>query len=533
MKTTTKVAAGISVAALALTAAMPAFAVDKPVYVESVNSGVSIKSIYTSGDKSGDYIFPGIPDGTGAFLDNGLQLLINTEQKYNTASAALSHAGGTFFGSTVSKMTIDPKTQTVTSVSDFIKKASFYNYTTGTWGSTPVAPEGAAAVDSDKAPNHTTFVARFCSASLSPAGRLAFKQGGVSYGIKDGVFLNAEETNDEGRAFATNVSTGELVQIPAFGLGANETFNVIPTNSKVTAVLGNEDAGATDSQLTMYVGTKKTSGTWYNKAGFTGGTRYVISVDGLVNESSVRAMYTKGNAAPVVFNAVSTEANGAQQNAWAKALGTNFARVEDGAFDPNHPNDYYFLTTESNKNAAATAVDPALPSVSRDGGAMWRLRFKDVKNPLKGATITMLLDGTEAPYLNKPDNLEVDGYGNIIIQEDPGNSDLRTRIFAYRIRDAKIAVLAQFKSEYFDPTAATFITKDEETSGILNVTNYLKTSKNDKSRYYTFVAQVHSNLAKARPDITDATAQAAMEAGAVEGGQVYIMKVPNWTKVYK
>lgn len=57
------------------------------------------------------------------------------------------------------------------------------------------------------------------------------------------------------------------------------------------------------------------------------------------------------------------------------------ARVEDGHFDPKKPNDYYFVTTESNKDPKATAPNPETPTVPRDGGALWRLSLKDVNDP--------------------------------------------------------------------------------------------------------------------------------------------------------
>ena len=82
----------------------------------------------------------------------------------------------------------------------------------------------------------------------------------------------------------------------------------------------------------------------------------------------------------------------------------------------------------------------------------------------------MLLDGSEAPYLNKPDGIEADSAGNILIQEDPGNNDQLARVLAYNIESKKIAVIARFKNDYFGTTGAKKITIDEESSGIVEVT---------------------------------------------------------------
>jgi hypothetical protein len=47
-------------------------------------------------------------------------------------------------------------------------------------------------------------------------------------------------------------------------------------------------------------------------------------------------------------------------------------------------------------------------------------------------------------------------------------------------------------------------------------------------------AQVHAtgaDLLKARPDITTEAGKSAL-LNAVEGGQVYLLTIPNWTAVY-
>jgi hypothetical protein len=424
----------------------------------------------------------------------------------------------------------------MTAAKEFLTSASFYNYASKTWGKTGAAPAGAASVDSYGTPQHTTFLNRFCSASLSPAGRLLYKAGKTTYGISDAVYLTGEEGGDESRGFAVNAK-GQLVQIPGFGLAAWETFNVIPTKNKTTAVFGNEDGSATDSQLWLYQGTKTSTGSWYQKAGLTNGSTYVMKIGSYAKESEFRAAVGKGKVTDVTFSTVDSTLNGVDQNKAAALAGTALARVEDGAFDPNNPAVYYFVTTESNKDKGATTLDPSKPLVTkRDGGALWKLTLNNVKNPAAGGKITMLLDGTEAPFMNKPDNIEVDGSGNIIIQEDPGNNPQLTRMFAYRIKDGKLVVLNQFKEAMFSAAKAdaSFITEDEETSGVLNVTKYFRKSSKDKNSYYILVAQVHATgdaLLKARPDITDAAAKAAL-AKAVEAGQIYLMTVSNWKTVY-
>lgn len=538
MKKTQKLLGLVAACALSSAAISPALAEEAtPIYVESSQAAVALKVLATAGDQIGGYTLAGVPDGTGIYSSgSSAKLLVNHELSYGEITKGLSRANGAAFGATVSELTINTKTQSVTGATDFLKTVKFYNYNTKTWGATIGAPAGAAAIDSYGTPLHTNFLNRFCSASLSPAGRFFYSEKGKAFGVKDAVFLTGEEGGDESRGFAVN-GAGEAVQIPGFGLAAWETFNNIPTGSKTTAVFGNEDGSATNSQLWLYQGTKTTSGTWYQRAGLTNGKTYVMKIGGFALEKDFRAFVGKGIPTAVTFQEINATNNGVGQNLEADIIGTSLARVEDGAFDPRDPSTYYFLTTESNKDAKATSLNPENKLVTkRDGGALWKLKLKDRKNPAAGGSITMLLDGSEAPYLNKPDNLEVDAYGNILIQEDPGNNAQLGRMIAYRIADGKTATIAQFRSDMFSlaSASANFVTEDEEMSGILDVTAQFKTAKTDSKKYYIFVAQVHATgdaLLKARPDIVTAEAKSAL-LKAIEAGQIYLMTVSDWSKVY-
>ena len=509
-----------------------------PVYVEAIATSATLTPFASAGDMVGTYLVPGIPDGLGV-VKNGNSLRIITNHEWsatNAVAAGRTTAGGLASGSFLSEMTYDLKTQKVTKAVDLFKDVVWYDYTTGKYGQTPVAPAGALVKDSFGTLNHSYLLNRFCSGSLAPAGSFFDKASG--YGFTDAVFLAGEEGGDESRAFATNLTNGQLVQLPALGLAAWENVIPAPTKGKTTVLMTNEDGSATDSQQWMYVGTKTKTGTWYEKAGFTNGKSYVVAAAAgaaVANDAEIRTKYGKNKPFAITFAEVNTKVNGKDQNIEANAKGIEFARVEDGHFDPKKPNDYYFVTTQSdsdplNKAVAATTPNPATPTVSRDGGALWRIRFNDVSKPLSGATLELLLDGSESIYMSKPDNISVDSFGNVLIQEDPGNNAHLARIVSYRISDGKVGTIAQFKAEYFTSTGASFITQDEESSGIIDVTTELRTSKSDTASYYMFVAQIHATPAKARPDLDPADATLAK---AVEGGQWYILKITNWTDVYK
>ena len=509
-----------------------------PVYVEAVATSATLTPFASAGDMVGTYLVPGIPDGLGV-IKSGNSLRVITTHEWsatNAVAAGRTSAGGLVSGSFLSDMTYDLKTQKVTKAVDLFKDVVWYDYTTGKYGKTPGAPAGALVKDSYGSLNHTYLLNRFCSGSLAPAGLFFDKASG--YGFSDAVFLAGEEGGDESRAFATNLTNGQLVQLPALGLSAWENVIPAPNKGKTTVLMTNEDGAATDSQQWMYVGTKTKTGAWYEKAGFTNGKSYVVAAAAgaaVANDAEIRTKYGKNKPFPISFAEVNTKVNGKDQNIEANAKGIEFARVEDGHFDPKKPNDYYFVTTQSdsdplNKAVAATTPNPATPTVSRDGGALWRIRFNDVSKPLNGATLELLLDGSESIYMSKPDNISVDSFGNVLIQEDPGNNAHLARIVSYRISDGKLGTIAQFKAEYFTSTGASFITQDEESSGIIDVTNELRTSKSDTASYYMFVAQIHATPAKARPDLDPADATLAK---AVEGGQWYILKITNWTDVYK
>ena len=534
MKRGTAVVAAFSFLAIS---AAPANAA-APVYVEAVASSATLTPIATAGDMVGTYLVPGIPDGLGVIKSgNSLRIITNHEwSATNAVAAGRTTAGGLVSGSFLSDMTYDLSTKQVTKAVDLFKDVVWYDYATGKYGQTPGAPAGAAVKDSFGTLNHSYLLNRFCSGALAPVGTFYDKTSAT--GINDAVFLAGEEGGDESRAFATNLTNGQLVQLPALGLAAWENVIPVPTKNKTTALMLNEDGAATDSQQWMYVGTKTKTGAWYEKAGFTNGKSYVVAAAAdaaVANDAEIRTKYGKNKAFPITFAEVNIKANGKDQNIEANAKGIEFARVEDGHFDPNKPNDYYFVTTQSdsdplNKAVAATTPNPATPTVSRDGGALWRIRFNDVSKPLGGATLELLLDGSESIYMSKPDNIAVDSLGNILIQEDPGNNAHRARIVSYRISDGKLGTIAQFKSQYFSSEGAFFITQDEESSGIIEVSKELRTSASDKDSYYMFVAQIHATPAKSRPELDPADATLAK---AVEGGQWYIMKITNWADVYK
>ena len=125
-------------------------------------------------------------------------------------------------------------------------------------------------------------------------------------------------------------------------------------------------------------------------------------------------------------------------------------------------------------------------------------------------TLELLLDGTEAPYLNKPDNMDIDEKGHLLIQEDPGGNAHLARVLAYEIASGDIATLAEFDPARFASGATGYpATIDEESSGIIDVADLMGRGT------FLLDAQVHTSVG-----LSDPTRQ-------VEHGQLLKMKV-NW-----
>jgi hypothetical protein len=270
--------------------------------------------------------------------------------------------------------------------------------------------------------------------------------------------------------------------------------------------MGSEDGGSNADpagQLWVYTGTKRNRGDAFARAGLTDGSLQVLAAadPAVKNDIDWRAEYGKGTPGRVKLAGIDWRKSGAQQNADAKANGLSLVRLEDGHWDPRHPSDYYFVTTQGGNGSTS----------ARDGGGLWRLRLDDVNDPEAGGELTLLLDGSEAIGLNKPDNLSIDTHGNLLIQEDPGGNDHVARVLAYRLSSAVITTLAEFDRAQFLPGAPRFLTNDEESSGIIDTEELLGRGT------FLFDAQVHAKHPD--PDV-------------VEYGQLLKLEVRDWVAAY-
>ncbi len=533
-----KTAAAAAVLALGGTLAAQAIG-SKPVYLLSANPAVTIDPIATTGDKIGGLIIRGIPDGMGAY-DNGqggITILSNHEVAINDAIAKKSASTTSTWGSTITKFNYSPNSRTITSASNLFNDVNFWNYNTGAYQKTPIGGEPK----NNAKDSFGWGISRFCSATFSPAGTFIYN--GVGY---DGaLFTTGEEVGDSSRGFAFDMF-GNGWQLPRMGMLSFETISPTRKPGINTVAIGNEDGSATDSQLHLYVGKKQNTGSAVDKAGLTNGDLYVLNAGSIPTDNIFRTTIAKNTPVDVNFNKIEWNTDVTSFAKGARENGMTFARIEDGEWDPKNPDVYYFITTESNKDPVATKENPNEPGITRDGGALWRLTFKDAQNPLLGAKLEMLLNGGEAPYLSKPDNMTVTSNGVVVIQEDPGNNAHVSRIVAYQIATKKLAVIAEFDKQYFTSTGSNYMTQDEESSGIIDVTHLL--AKNgDTNTYFFLNAQVHTYsgvttvdsgakgaLRPSRPDLVgySKTTKVTLDKTTVEGGQYYRMTITDWNQIF-
>lgn len=424
-------------------------------YVVPSVSSVELTPIFTVGDEvaqpdgatggvAGNYRMAGLPDGLGAY-DNGdgtFTVLMNHEIG-NTLGVTRDHGAK---GSFVSKWVIEKATLNVVSGDDLIKTlylwdAVNHQYVVGT---------GALAA-----------ISRLCSADLPDLG--AFYNPATGLGTAERIFMNGEETSN-GRAFAhvvTGADAGTSWELPWTGKYAWENHVASPFAQDKTVVVGLDDSrrefsseGATDpSEVYVWVGNKQTTGLDIEKAGLVHGLLHGVRIGTPGAYDANEGTVTSGERFELV--GLSDQTNNTtftalQTESIANTI-TQFRRVEDGAWDPSHPNDFYFVTTD---RFGPTGFSK-----------LWRLRFDDITNPAAGGTIDIMVDGTGLGEMF--DNIGMDQAGYVMLQEDIGNQAPLGKIWRFDTTDGTLTEEASHNAALF--SGATPLTQDEESSGIIDV----------------------------------------------------------------
>jgi hypothetical protein len=424
-------------------------------------TGAKTVSILSVGDSIGGYRMVGIPDGLGAYKSghNDFTLFMNHEIAAGAGAVRKHGSAGAF----VSKWRIDADNLLVEKGEDLTPSPT----KVFTWD---------AASSSYVA--GTTLWQRFCSADLPKEG--AFRAHGL--GTDERIYMGGEEVS-EGRAWArvvTGSNAGEAWQLPRLGRMAFEIAVASPYPQMKTIVVCTDDSSINPSpilpnvpsEVYVYVGTKKGSGHPVERAGLTNGALngITITVEGRGPVTEEDNTFGLGNATTGYIgkgrfglaNLGDVSAlSGAQLEAASITAGVaRLQRCEDGAWDPRqgHENNFYFVTTASEANNCR----------------LWRLRFDDIERPELGGEIEIVLRGDEGHKML--DNVTIDGLGRILMDEDPGNSARISKVWLYSIPTRQFIQVANHNPKYFDGSTATnpsFITQDEETSGIIDAEHIL------------------------------------------------------------
>jgi hypothetical protein len=463
-------------------------------YVVSAAPGVVTKSILTVGDSVNNkpdgtpYRMVGIPDGLGAY-NNGdgktFTVLMNHELRETVGVVREHGAPGAF----VSKWTIEKKTLRVLHGEDLIKYVATWDPTVGAY----------KPFTRDVVFNPGITLGRLCSATLAPLSAFYYTpptnrrrlpvlppQQQQPVGYEGRLFTNGEEVGPEGRAFAHTLD-GYTYELPRMGKCSWENVVPHPATGRKTVVIGLDDS--TPGQVYVYVGDKTNTGNAVDRAGLTNGQLYGIQVQGIPDETRDIGVPSGTPFSLFNFGNVENQTGAYLQTTSEMAGVTEFLRPEDGAWDPRNPNDFYFVTTdrfdEFKFGADGNDSDTVIDEVGRS--RLYRLRFFDVTRPELGGAVDMLLDGTEPQQMM--DNLDVDAYGRVLIQEDPGNQPYLARIWEYNIGKDTMTEVSIHDPERFGPNATNLLTQDEESSGIIDVSDIFGPG------HYLFDVQAHRALA--------------------------------------
>ena len=393
-------------------------------YVEPVGGEYRVKALFSVDDRvpllggaqGQQYRMVGIPDGLGAHpnRDGTSTLYMNHELAFTALSEPVV-GGPKNRGAIVSQWILDADGDPVAG-----RRAYDRIYDENTF-------LGPAPVVGNEAQMPRQF-ARYCSGFL--AGR--------ADGFDRPIYLTNEEatspeTFDGKGGLSVAIFNNELHTLPKLGRYQKENTLVQPGRGTRTVVLPTEDGPATlDNQLYMYVGKKDRSknASVLARNGLDNGKLYVFrSLDPARNSERT---FTSGSVTGEWVELPDAEdLTDAQLEAASDAVGAmTFVRPEDGAFNPNNRNEFFFDTTGS-----SSGPDDGVNELGR----LYSLRLHP-GNPLKPATLSVVYNADTVVAAGgdiaiSPDNLDASGR-YLMINED-GTTESRT-VMAAKGRDGSI-----------------------------------------------------------------------------------------------
>jgi hypothetical protein len=473
----------------------------------SAPAGSELVAIINSGDElSNGFLFEGIPDGIGVMPGAELgtvDAFVNHEQSHVPFPATLADIAD----ASVSRVTLDTATGAVL--------------------------DGSVAI-----PASAGFI-RFCSATMA----------GPAEGFSGYTFFTNEESPDvvpvpagapygadpaltpdrqAGYSVVLDPATGEFTQVPGIGRINHENTMVVPGGWDQIALLSGDDTFFPPfpawSQLYLYLAGNENA--IWNDTGTLWAFQVTRTDQGAVNPADpfngandygdiqsgddwqgrfIRvplkiARGLRGNAAPQ--NALDDWSN--QNNVF------QFIRVEDTAYDVNHPRVVYIADTGDRR----MVPDPTTGRLTRNpstgpfgafpNGRVFRMEFNK-NNPRRVSSFSILLNGdTGGPAglgpIHQPDNLG-SSTGSLMVQEDTSQLP-NSRVWRYDFATATWSIVASVN----DP--------GWESSGIVNVSQWFGEGS------WLLDVQAHNVFVHTEPGPPGVTLKR-------EGGQLVLMHIPG------
>lgn len=364
-----------------------------------------------TGNPAARYQMIGIPDGLGAY-----------EEDDDTVAVFMNHE---LTKSTQSEPDVGGALNRGTFVSKYLLNEDG-NVLSGERAYDSVYQENVLVGPAADATNTTSAFGRFCSGSLASR----------DVGFDRPIFLTGEEVDNGADSFdgkggqTVAIFDNQAHALPRMGHFAKENTLIMPRTGRKTVALPLEDGpSGPDSQLYMYVGRKsrQQGATVLARNGLDSGTLYVFrsTTPGANNELSFQSGTVEGEWVEIPGAATMTDT---ELEAASDAVGAfGFVRIEDGAFDKERRNQFFFVTTGGNKSAG------------NELGRLYQLRL-DRDDPTDDARLGVVYNADHVVAAGgdiaiSPDNLDT-SEDSLVINED-GTSPSRA-VMAAKGRDGSI-----------------------------------------------------------------------------------------------
>jgi hypothetical protein len=282
------------------------------------------------------------------------------------------------------------------------------------------------------------------SLELVPASALFHDDGvGRTVGTRSSILVGGEQWQN-GRAWAhslTGPTAGTSVRLDSFGCSAPVHVRVCPVKSPTTLAVALDHSGGVPrtrigphgpsypSEIYVYTGAKRRTGTPVERAGLVGGVLRGVRLEGCRSEHGnlVRARFdlvAVGNGGEVVgLGAIPL------QNQVIAAGTMHWNRPGGGAWDPAEPADFWFTTSGDKRSRR---------------GSLWRLRFDDLEHPERGGVVERVLRGSDCDVV-MPSDVTVLADGTLVFVESPGRTARCARMWMLRPGDEKPTAVAEVR----------------------------------------------------------------------------------------